>query len=414
MHLIIFTDSYPFEDYEPFVRNEVDYLSQEFDRIDVLSSSKSKNIQVDLPKNIVVTRFETKVSKSDRFRWLMYLFDPILWNEISFGLNYKKAKKKEILREVIYSLNKADKLFKKIASKVTFKKDQIFYTYWTDYRTLACVLLKRKYPSIKIISRAHGWDVYFERHPSNYLPFRKLFSQKLDAFVFISQNGLRYTRKIIGESRDKKMICSHLGIDRTRSTPKNTTITNLKIYSCSSVIKIKRIDRIIHTLALINDYNIEWHHFGSGPLEDNMIALAKYLLSEKPNVKYRFWGHIDNRQLLSIIQDQDYHLLINVSEYEGIPLTMMEAMSCSIPVIGMNKGGVSEIIRHGFNGFLLNVSDEPLVIADTLVSIINMKDEEYQLLRKNAFETWETSFQATINYGHFCKMIKDLLPNSPK
>ena len=44
----------------------------------------------------------------------------------------------------------------------------IYYNYWTDFPTLGCILANKK-----TISRFHGYDVYFERHPFNYLPFEK-------------------------------------------------------------------------------------------------------------------------------------------------------------------------------------------------------------------------------------------------
>ena len=40
--------------------------------------------------------------------------------------------------------------------------------YWLDTSALGLVLMKSQHPTLRTLARAHGWDVYFERHPHGY------------------------------------------------------------------------------------------------------------------------------------------------------------------------------------------------------------------------------------------------------
>ncbi|NCO54621.1 MAG: glycosyltransferase, partial [Bacteroidetes bacterium] len=59
-------------------------------------------------------------------------------------------------------------------------------------------------------------------------------------------------------------------------------------------------------------------------------------------------------------------LFINVSESEGIPVSIMEALSAGIPVIATNVGGTNEIVNNDV-GFLIDKEFE----INTAVNIIN-------------------------------------------
>jgi L-malate glycosyltransferase len=50
-------------------------------------------------------------------------------------------------------------------------------------------------------------------------------------------------------------------------------------------------------------------------------------------------------------------LYINTSLHEGIPLSVLEAMACGIPVVSSAVGGIPEIVTHGQHGFLVEGRD---------------------------------------------------------
>jgi len=403
--LILLTDNYPYEGYEPFVNTELKIISSCFNQVTIRSLSGSLETAADLPENATTQSLNLVMHGLDKFRWLKHLGSSLFWGELYFNLRLKKNHKILAFKEILYTLSEADLIFAKLKTLIQFDRKQIFYSYWTDSRTLACVLLKRKYKNIKIISRAHGWDVYFYRHPSHYLPFRKLFSQKLDAFIFISEDGLQYTRTMLNSFKNGRMICEYLGTEKIIDHPTPRSSNLFRIYSCSNLFPLKRIHLIIDALSIIDDFEIEWQHYGTGPLEKMIKQTALQKLGGKSNIHYKFNGHISNKTLIQELLNNPYHFLINVSETEGIPVTMMEAMSMGVPVIATNVGGVNEIVQDNYNGYLLDSASTPTQIAMVICGAKTLSVPDYLQLQNNALNTWREKYNAQINYTRFIKHV---------
>jgi glycosyltransferase involved in cell wall biosynthesis len=87
------------------------------------------------------------------------------------------------------------------------------------------------------------------------------------------------------------------------------------------------------------------------------------------------------------------------SNYEGLPVVIIEALSHGKPVVASNVGGVSELVADGVNGYLVNnVPEEFAEKIDTL-----LKDENLiARFSKNARNTYEEKFtleQMVKKYG---------------
>jgi hypothetical protein len=87
-------------------------------------------------------------------------------------------------------------------------KSQVFYNYWCEDSAIALALLKRKHPTIKTITRLHGWDVYFEVSEVNYLPFRHFIATHLDGLFPISEKGKNYVKEVWKINNLEKVIVS--------------------------------------------------------------------------------------------------------------------------------------------------------------------------------------------------------------
>lgn len=69
------------------------------------------------------------------------------------------------------------------------------------------------------------------------------------------------------------------------------------------------------------------------------------------------------------------------SSYEGLPLTILEAMACGVPVIGANVMGINEVITHNVNGLLFDSGDGQM-LYESLKKII--EDDCLRLRLKEA------------------------------
>ena len=50
-------------------------------------------------------------------------------------------------------------------------------------------------------------------------------------------------------------------------------------------------------------------------------------------------------------------IYLSTSEFEGLPIAMLEAMSCEVPVVATRAGGIGEMVQHGVQGFLTEIEE---------------------------------------------------------
>ncbi len=95
---------------------------------------------------------------------------------------------------------------------------------------------------------------------------------------------------------------------------------------------------------------------GEGPLKEQVRSLAREL-----NVKLELLGSVPHTQLPSILGESALFVLL--SPKEGHPKTLLEAMSCGVPVVGADSPGIRELIEHGETGWLCEPTPESVRAA---------------------------------------------------
>ena len=125
------------------------------------------------------------------------------------------------------------------------------------------------------------------------------------------------------------------------------------------------------------------------------------------NVVCDFRGYVSNQDLMLEYSNNDYDVFINVSSTEGIPVSIMEAMSFGIPAIASNVGGTNEIVIDGFNGFLIDSDFIVEGVVNKLKHLISISETDYIRLRTNARLFWNQTFFAKDNYKKFHHDLMD-------
>ena len=397
--LLICTTGYPFGMSEDFLHCEIQILSKSFKKIILVVPDKVSNLPVrDLPDNVDI-RFHNTISK---YKTLIY---PNLWRALFSDWRNGQLKGEFFskIRIGISFFAQALSIGHQVNQLIQIMKEEVIcYSYWFNESALAFTLIDS--PNIeKKISRAHGWDLYKERHIPEYLPFRNWIGSRIDQIYCISNVGKQYLIKNY-QIPSNKIITSYLG---TIKIERNGTTQNeevLRIISCSNVISLKRVEMIIQVLAKVT-CEVEWVHVGDGPLMKDVKEAAQVKL--KKNVVYRFLGEIENSEVHKVYSSFNPHLFINLSKSEGIPVSMMEAMSFGVPVIGTNVGGVSEIVDED-NGYLLSANPRAQEIVSVIEKFQQLSNEDKEKKRKAAYSTWENKFNAEKNYTQFVEDILSL------
>ncbi len=410
--LIFFTNYFPFESGEEYLEGELPFLTAAFDRIFILSSSGVDQAIYELPSNVKVAHFPYHIKAAYKLKAVLNFFTPVISNEIKFIKTELKLKLNVgILKYLFGSLAKAFETKKEIEKLIKENnidiKNLYLYSYWMNDFSTGIAMFKKHNKQVKAFTRAHGWDLYFFRHPSNYIPLRNYTITHLNAVYCISQNGKDYIDNITAHRYSNKLKLSRIGSMNHTGAKSGFNPDKLLMVSCSYIFPPKRIHLIIEALTLINDIDITWLHFGTGPDAEIIQGLALEKLTMK-NISYQFMGLVANKDLLEFYKKEKVDVFINVSETEGIPVTIMEAASYGIPSIATNVGGVPEIVYDGENGYLLAKDCTPVEIAESIKKLYLNPQEIKTAMGKRSVEIWDEKFNANNNYRAFIGSITSL------
>lgn len=287
----------------------------------------------------------------------------------------------------------------------------ILYSYRFDYQPYVALLLKKKYlPNALTAARAHRYDLYAEYRSTDYIPMRPCLLAGLDRIVPIAEDGRRYLAEKYPAWQDKLTVW-RLGSEDHGTGPVPDGAGPFHIVSCSTVTPIKRVSLIVQALSRITERDIHWTHYGDGPLMDELRTLCGTLPA---NIRWELRGHIGNSELMAEYARMPCHLFLNVSSSEGIPVSIMEAMSFSIPCVATDVGGTGEIVRTGENGALLPEALTPEALAETIRMFAGMESEEYALYRARARSSWQERYSADSNYPAFVRWLQQAAGAAPE
>lgn len=399
--IIIFTTDFPFGEYElTFLPQEIEVLSRIFEHIYLFPRFEyERKPLVNLPKNVrvinkLIEKNTTHRKAGDYFFSLrIFLMELFNTNNIKLIKNFKYH-----LSELLKFSDQAKELNHILTENKIPVEESVFYTYWFDEQNSALAVLKERYfKNIKSVSRAHGFDLYDERNPKGYIFPRYFQLKKIDKVFSISQNGANYLKSKFLFAKDK-IYHSRLGILQTHSEFKTNKTDLIQIVSCSSLIQLKRVIKIVEILKFVNK-NVVWTHFGDGPLLEEVKIAAKKL---PINIKCDFRGNTDNKLVRKFYAENHVDWFLNVSEFEGVPVSIMEAISFGIPIIAPNIGGIGEIVNE-LTGVLVAKEIDSEKIAK-IIEKISFNNEQ----RKLVHQFWKENYEAHSNYNTFAKELSTL------
>ena len=137
-----------------------------------------------------------------------------------------------------------------------------------------------------------------------------------------------------------------------------------------------------------------------------MNDLSNAINNKRQGLKVILHGYVSNQSLINFYQNQHVDLFVNVSSSEGLPVSIMEALSFGIPVIATDVGGTSELVSDKV-GELISSTFSSDSLGQNIEKLLNLKSEELLLLRSNARSIFELKVNAKINYLLFYNKIKN-------
>lgn len=402
--LVLLTEKFPYEGGEVFLRAELPYLSDYFQKIIIIPSVTGKKMELELPPNVEVFTLPSPEKNSLRNSLGNYGNIILRLFATEFILSPKRIKYliqfKWNLYRLVGLLKEAEVLLKLLKTALS-DEQTIVYSYWFNEQASRAVLVKLMGYRFKLITRVHLYDFEEEFNGRGYLPLRYSEWKKVDGVVPISFYAHNYLRRQFGKDRKLKEV-SRLGVSPAASINQGGTGSRFTIVSCSVLSWYKRPQLLVEVISKLQ-VPVKWVHFGGGALEPKFLEAAKKLPA---NIQFEYRGQVPNADVLSFYKENGVDLFINVSEYEGIPYSMMEAIAAGIPLVGCDVCGVPEIVTEQI-GLLLPKEVVPATAAKQIETFLIEKSRDLNF-RKQVLQFWSENYSAEVNYRSFVNRLQNV------
>lgn len=243
------------------------------------------------------------------------------------------------------------------------------------------------FPRKKVVYTVHGFDSIRIAY-RKFLPIERLMQRFCSSIVGVS----KYDKEnMLSENITRNVNYIYNGIfvpDISESLSFNLPKQYKKTVLCIARLAPPKDSVLYMKVAeLLPDYAFVW------------IGNQEAVVNHPENVY--FMGNIQQAGRYNQIAD----IFVLPSNYEGLPMVIIEAMSLGKPVVASNVGGISEIVRDGVNGYV--VENKESLFAEKIKYILDNEDvaRTFGANSKDIFGEHLTVEQMTARYMAIYKKI---------
>lgn len=253
--------------------------------------------------------------------------------------------------------------------RTIFDMKKIYKKYRPDiihlHSSKAGILGRIAFPSKKVIYTVHGFDSIRVAY-RNFLPIERIMQIACKSIVGVSEYDCFWMKK---EKITRNVSVIYNGIQKPIITKKiSFPIPDKfkKIVLCiARMSSPKRSDIFMEVAEKLPEYAFVW--IGN-----------QTEVKDHPKNTF-FLGNVPNAGKYCSICD----LFILPSNYEGLPMVILESMSFGIPVVASNVGGIKEIVLNDWNGYVV---DNNVSLFVEKIRYILENEDVYNKFSRNAIE----------------------------
>ncbi len=259
-----------------------------------------------------------------------------------------------------------------------------------------------------VVGRLSGLSWSFTAHGSDLHREQAMLREKVAEAKFtiaISDYNRRFILERSQIEDASRVEVVHCGVDpivyayppENEGTPPRTN-RPFEIVCVGTLHAVKGQRHLISAAAQLSEHDLDWklHLVGDGEDRDALTALARDL-----GIAHRieFHGALDREGVRSVLRRADVSVVPSVptsdGRREGIPVVLMEAAACSLPLIASRLSGIPELVQDEVTGLLVDPgnADE---LAGALLRLARNKPLREQL-GKAAQNFVEQDFNLTRN-----------------
>lgn len=269
------------------------------------------------------------------------------------------------LKQMNYILTRNPDLFGH--HSLTFlSKLSLLHAHFGPNGVLALNLAKKL--KIPLVVTFHGYDITLNRQAIwktgkllyyQFLFFEEELKRKATCFIAVSQF---IQNKLIKQGYPQEKIIQHyIGVDTFKFSPVSQTAEQRYILCVGRHTEKKGIGTLLRAFAHIaaKHPDVTLLQVGQGALTKKLQILTKQLNLDH---RVRFLGAQPHERVLQLVQQAEIFALPSQTaksgECEGLPIVILEASACGIPVISTYHSGIPEAVIDGETGFLVSEKDD--------------------------------------------------------
>lgn len=276
----------------------------------------------------------------------------------------------------LYSLSLAGK----IVEVVEKENIELIHCHYAIPHTISGIIAKevlQDYHTVKVLTTLHGTDVTLVGSQPIFRSLVRYSLNETDAITCVSEflyhstirefnptKPIDVIHNFVDTSVYKKLVLPELRSEFANPTQKI-------VLHISNFRPVKRATDIVEAFYRIRkEVDSKLVLVGDGPDMPKVEALVQKLQLEKD--VFCLGNQISIVELLSI---SDVFLL--TSEMESFGLAALEAMSCKVPVVCYNVGGLPEIVEDGKSGYLVPFGDIE-GMAEKTIALLGNKNKHLE------------------------------------
>ncbi|HBK83659.1 MAG TPA: N-acetyl-alpha-D-glucosaminyl L-malate synthase BshA [Flavobacterium sp.] len=280
-------------------------------------------------------------------------------------------------------------LSSKLVDMVKLYKIEVLHVHYAIPHAYAGYMAKQMLEdegiSIPMITTLHGTDITLVGNHPFYKPAVSFSINKSDIVTSVSNSLRDDTYRLFDIKKEIVVIPNFIESSKNQVSDIKKCERDMMAFENEKIIthisNFRKVKRIEDVVAIF--YNIQKQipsklmMVGEGP-EKQMAEDLCYSMGIQDKVI--FFGN--SSEIDKILCFTDLFLL--PSETESFGLAALEAMSCGVPVISSNSGGLPEVNIHEYSGFLSNVGD----VEHMSAAALSLLTDEVKLaqFKKNARE----------------------------
>jgi colanic acid/amylovoran biosynthesis glycosyltransferase len=237
-----------------------------------------------------------------------------------------------------------------------------------------------------VIGRLVGIPFSFTAHAHDIFVNRTMLREKLSDATFvavISSFNREYLVRHYGERARRKLVVVRCGVDTERFTREidcSTRPEGFRIACVASLQPHKGHHVLIDALARLRDRHVPFECVLAGEGAER-AAIEEQIRRLDLADRVSLVGAVRSGDVLRIVKTADVVVLSSVvvasGQMEGIPVALMEALACEVPVVASRLSGIPELVIDGETGLLVDAGD-----ADALAGAIERLSRDPALRRR--------------------------------